>query len=149
MTLVNDITKAIGKAINTEFNADTDQFEIYSEEISQELNEPCFFIQCLESGHNQFLGERYERTNSYMIQYFPESEQYESECAEIAERLYWCLEYITVAGDTLPIRGTNMHAEVQDNVLNFTVSYNGFVRKITDKTVMETLTSDVEMKEGS
>ena len=42
--MINKILDAISNALNEEFG---DEYEIYSEDIKQDLKEPCFFIICL------------------------------------------------------------------------------------------------------
>ncbi|MCD8067764.1 MAG: hypothetical protein LUE87_02510 [Lachnospiraceae bacterium] len=51
-----------------------------------------------------------------------------------------CLEWITVDGDLL--RGTQMHYEIEDNVLLFFVNYDLFVFKEQEEEAMEELTLD-------
>ena len=68
--MINSIVEAISCSLNKEFG---DDYEIHNEEIKQGLKEPCFFIACLNPNNNLFLGKRYERTNQFCIQYFPQS----------------------------------------------------------------------------
>lgn len=72
----------------------------------------------------QFLGRRYFRESQFCIQYFPETAEIVKECHEVGEAMYFCLEYITCQGDDRPIRGTKMHYELKDDVLNFFVNYD-------------------------
>ena len=97
--MINSIVEAISCSLNKEFG---DDYEIHNEEIKQGLKEPCFFIACLNPNNNLFFGKRYERTNQFCIQYFPQSAKKQRECADVAERMYDCLEYITTDGDTKP-----------------------------------------------
>ena len=145
--IVNDIITAISIALNAEFNPDEEaRYEVTAEEIKQNLHEPCFYIQCINPTHEQFLGRRYFRQLPFVIQYFPESTTgYEAECNAVAERMTWCLEYITCVGEDQPIRGTKMRSEVVDGVLNFFVNYDGFVLKADDTELMEDLTSTLEL----
>ena len=145
--IVNDIIAAISIALNAEFNPDGEaRYEVTAEEIKQNLQEPCFYIQCINPTHEQFLGRRYFRQLPFVIQYFPESKtEYETECNGVAERMVWCLEYITCVGEDKPIRGTRMHSEVVDGVLNFRVNYDGFMLKEDDTEIMEDLTSTLEV----
>lgn len=122
--MTNSIIEAISTALDAEFG---EKYEIHMEEIKQGLKEPCFFIVSLNPTTELFLGKRYFKTNNFCIQYFPESAKKQRECNDVAERMNWCLEYITVDGDKC--RGTKMHNEVIDGVLNFFVSYNFFVYK--------------------
>lgn len=141
--MINTIIKAISIAINAEFG---DGYEIYMEEIKQDLKEPCFFIQCLNPTYELFLGKRYFRRNQFCIQYFPKAElDSNRECHEVSERLNWCLEYITVNG---PMHGTEMKFQIVDGVLSFFVNYDCFVYRVEENTVMENLESHITVKEG-
>lgn len=141
--MINSIIKAISITLNTEFG---DGYETHMEEIKQGLVEPCFFIQCLNPTTELFLGKRYFRQNQFCIQYFPESDNKQSECNEVAERLTWLLEYITVPGDDRPIRGTKMKSDVIDGVLNFFLNYDCFVYRVETNEPMETLVSSTVAK---
>lgn len=143
--MINAIIEAVSIALNQEFG---DDYEIHREEIKQGLVEPCFFITCLNPTNNQFLGKRYERINPFCIQYFPKSAEKQQECADVAERIYDCLEYITVDGDSRPIRGSNMKHEVVDGVLNFFVNYDFFVIKTEEQSAMENITASTNVKDG-
>lgn len=143
--MINSMIKAISISLNKEFG---DEYESYMEEIRQDLKEPCFFIQCLNPIHEQFLGPRYFRKNQFCIQFFPVTADKQQECNEVAERMTWCLEYVTIPGDDKPIRGTKMKSELVDGVLNFFVNYDCFVRKYEENTSMENLASKVDAKEG-
>ena len=137
--MINSIIKAISITLNTEFG---DGYETHMEEIKQGLVEPCFFIQCLNPTTELFLGKRYFRQNQFCIQYFPETDNKQSECNGIAERLTWLLEYITIPGDDKPIRGTKMKSEVIDGVLNFFLNYDCFVYRVEANEPMETFVSN-------
>ena len=56
--MINAIIEAISVALNGEFG---DSYEIHMEEIEQGLEEPCFFIFCLNPTNDLFLGKRYFR----------------------------------------------------------------------------------------
>lgn len=143
--MINSIIEAISVSLNEEFG---DNYEIHMEEIKQGLKEPCFFIACLNPTNNLFMGKRYERTNQFCIQYFPQCDEKQRECNGVAERMYDCLEYITTDGDTKPIRGSGMNHQVVDGVLNFFVNYDFFTVKTEDNTPMETMTASTGVKEG-
>jgi hypothetical protein len=122
--MINKIIDGISVAINSEFG---DPYEIYTEFIKQGLNEPCFSILCLNPTRKQVLGKRYFRKNMFCIHYFPSSDEKQSECHAVTERLMDVLEIITVDGDLC--RGTEMHGEVVDGVLSFFVNYDMYVYK--------------------
>lgn len=122
--MINEIIDGICVAINAEFG---DDYEIYTESVEQGLQEPCFSILCLNPTVERFLGKRYFRTNQFCIHYFPKTEERQSECLAVAERLFSCLETITVGGDL--IRGNTFHSEISDGVLSFFANYDLFTYK--------------------
>ena len=138
--MINLIIAGISITLGGEFG-----YEVYNEEIKQGLKEPCFFISCLNPTNRIFLGKRYFRENNFCIQYFPKSEHKpNAECYEVAEKLNRCLELIPVLDEVL--HGTDMKFEVIDGVLNFFVSYNCFVYKVEQKTVMGNIKSTTNVK---
>lgn len=145
--MINSIIRTISITLDAEF--DEKEYSFHMEEMKQDLKEPCFFIACLNPTHELFLGKRYFRQNQFVIQYFPESkEDLQSECNAVAERMTWCLEYITVPGEDKPIMGTKMNYQIIDGVLNFFVNYDCFVRRVEQDEAMETLESNTGVKEG-
>ena len=139
--MINTIIQSISMALDAEFNEK--EYVFHMEEVKQDLKEPCFFIACLNPTTTLFLGKRYFRKNRFVIQYFPESgENPQGECNAAAERMIWCLEYITtLTGDRF--RGTEMKHELVDGVLNFYVNYDCFVYRVEQDDVMETLDSNI------
>ncbi len=147
MITVNSIIEAIGAALNAELG---DGCTVYAEEIKQGLEMPCFFVSCINPSDRQLMGNanrhmlaaRYYRENRFCIQYFPGDENNRRrESYETAERLFGCLEEICAEGDT--IRGTDMNFEYTDGILSFFVSYNFFVYRTREPTVMEKFERDV------
>ncbi len=139
--MINSIIAAISVALNAEFG-----YENHMEEIRQDLVEPCFFIQCVNPTTELFLGKRYFRQNSFCVQYFPKGGDKQRECNEAAERMTWCLEYITVDGQKM--RGTGMKYNMVGGVLNFFLNYDCFVYRVGTDGAMETLESTTNMKGG-
>lgn len=140
--MINAIIESLSITLNAEFG---DRYKNYREEKKQGLEEPCFFIQCLNPTQKLFLGKKYFRNNLFCIQYFPETEHTTEECFEIGERLFECLEYLTVNGDS--VRGTKMHYEVVDGILHFFVNYDMFVYKAAESVpVMEGVSTETSVK---
>lgn len=126
--MINAIITGISRELGKEFGK---RYKVYTEDVEQGLKEPCFFITCLNPTTKLFRGKKYFRTNQFCIQYFLENEKKANqECNEVAERLTWCLEYITADGDAM--RGTNIHSEIVDGVLNFFVNYDCFVYRVEE-----------------
>ena len=115
--MINKIIDGISISLNAEFG---DDYKIYTESIEQGLKEPCFSIVCVNPTNELFRGKKYFRKNLFCIQYFPKGEDKRSECMDVLERMFDCLEVIKIGEDLQ--RGTSMHGEVVDEVLNFFVS---------------------------
>lgn len=117
--------EAISESLFREFGSG---YLIYADHSVQNLTEPCFYICPVLAEHVQKLGAVYRRSQTFDIHYFPvDKERPSREFSDTAERLFSCLEYITIDGKIY--RGTEMSEEVQDNVLHFTVDYNIPLRK--------------------
>lgn len=134
--MINKIISAISNAIYLEFG---DEYEIYTENVEQGLEEPCFSIFCINPSIRHFFDKRYKTTNLFNILYFPKNSEPESEINDVRERLYNCLEYISDESDLL--RGTDMNTQTIDGVLNFFVNYNFFIRKKIESDDMEGINS--------
>ena len=143
---INSIIAGISVAIDAEFNGENQEYTIRANELKQGLKEPCFFISCVNPTFRLFFNKRYFRENLFCIQYFPKSKnRAKEECNDVTERLFIALEYIRVDGDLT--RGTKMHSEYVDGVLNFFVNYDMFVYMTKDDVAyMETLKQNMTEK---
>lgn len=140
--MINSIIESISISLYTEFG---DDYTIYTESVEQGLQEPCFFVFCINPTNQLFLGKRYFREHGFCIQYFPKDEnQVKQEGNAVAERLYSCLEYISVSGKLL--RGTKMKYQIVDGILNFFVNYDFFVYKKTNPDFMEELSKNINVE---
>lgn len=133
MTIQN-LINAIAEALFQEFGSD---YEIYTESVEQGLSEPCFLVRCLNPTRNLFLGQCYKRTNQFSVQYIPSTANANEECFAVLERLFECLEKVILYDK--PIHGTELHGEITDGILTFTVNYDGFVLATEQKYNMEDL----------
>ncbi|MDE7322781.1 MAG: hypothetical protein K2N73_08575 [Lachnospiraceae bacterium] len=121
--MINSIIESVSTSLSAEFG---DGFTIYTELLEQGFDRPCFFVFCSSAANQLIHGNRYFRENRFCIRYVPsDKEQENKECNAAAERLYCCLEYITVSGKK--VRGTKMKCEAADGVLNFYVNFDLFV----------------------
>ena len=141
--MINSIIESISISLNAEFG---DDYTTYTESVEQGLNEPCFFLFCINPTNRLFLGKRYFRQNQFCIQYFPEDKLHgKQECYAVGERLFSCLEYLDVGGDL--VMGTKRKYEVVDGILHFFVNYDLFVYKVGESVpVMEEVSSETHVK---
>lgn len=140
MTIQN-LTDSISEALFQKFGS---KYDIYTDIVDQGLTEPCFLIRCLNPTKNRHLGLRYKRTNLFSIQYFPSGTDVIEECTSVLEGLFDCLEDVTLHGK--PVHGTDLHGEITDGILTFTVNYDGFVLKTEDPVIMEDLEIESEVR---
>lgn len=130
--MINKIIDSISISIHSEFG---DDYEIYTESIEQGLEEPCFSIFCLNPTNDLFRNNKYFRINQFGVQYFPSSQESKKECNSVLERLYGCLELITIKENKSvesKTRGSRMNGEIVDGVLNFFVNYDMFVYRVEE-----------------
>lgn len=141
--MVNKIIDGISIKLNQVFG---DEVRIYSENVTQGLTTPCFFIATLNVSQNPMLGKRAYRKNFFDVHYFPAVSNSKGECETVASDLYDVLENITLI-DTDILRGINMRHEIQEGVLHFFVEYNLFINKIvTPDEGMENVSIDANLK---
>lgn len=132
------------------------EYELCKDTIEQDMNVPCFLITPILATNNHVVMKRYERTYSFMVQYFPKGQSYidesegltqtrSEELADVTEMLMDALEIIEIDGQ--PHRGINMSANVVDDVLNFSVDYKFFLLKEPEKEEnMGTLSFSIVLK---
>lgn len=139
--MIEEVIKGIIAALKAEFG-----YEVHRDTIEQEFEEPCFFINMLSYEQGRMPGKRTKHDSPFVIQYFPESEyEKNKECTLVMGRMFECLEVIdTEAGK---MRGSNLSAEIKDEVLNFNIDYKAFTLKSDDSEKMDTLQINTK-KEG-
>ena len=125
----NKIIDAISMKLDSFFNSEEDEkYTIYGEEIRQGLKEPCFFIKLLKPSVKQIVGNRYFKSLPFDIHYFPENKnQKENEMWSICDEMQEALEYIEYSGELF--RGSNINAEIIDDVLHFFVNFDYYFVK--------------------
>lgn len=133
----NEIMDAVTRRL---FELFGDGYAIYTDEVEQGLDEPCFFVSFLEPSEKPLLGRRFLRSYDMCIQYFPKSGQPSRELNSVSDRLIDGLEYITLQDGCLK-RGKERSSKVSDGVLTFLVTYEIFgVKPAAEAERMEELT---------
>ncbi|MCI9000899.1 MAG: hypothetical protein HFJ26_08500 [Clostridia bacterium] len=139
----NDVIDGISIKIDEMFG---DEYKIYTNNVKQGLEMPCFFIKSLPSNKQKLIGNRYENEINLVIHTMIEdSENKEEQLNDIADKLYE-LEYVMLlTGDLL--RGYDMKTEISDGVLLFFITYKYFTYKQTQQEIeMNNLTINGEVK---
>ena len=139
---VGAITSAVSTAV---YNAFGEDYEIYTDRVTQGLREPCFLVSCLSGTRNVDLGRRYSRTAQFSVQYFPQVEGDSAEINDVLERLLEALE--TVEADGCLLHGRDITGTPHDGMLTVTASYDGFVLCEEEQTTMQSVTTQTNAKE--
>ncbi|WP_315117765.1 DUF6838 family protein [uncultured Clostridium sp.] len=141
MANTNDLRIEISQRLDKKFP----NINIYEEGIEQEFKKPYFFIKLLNSIQSKEFNNRYKKSVCFDINYFSDREDINSDCLDIADKLYEFLEYVPV-GNSL-YRATNMKHEVIDEVLHFFFQFNyKVVKQIEEVPKMQTLDREVVTK---
>lgn len=105
-------------------------YSIYIDESEQGFEEPCFFIQHIESSHQSKLNDRHSREYRFNVRFHNTKDGIEMLNTK-GDELYQILEYIKTEEGQL-VRGLNMEFEINDGVLHFFVTYKGELDSIKD-----------------
>ncbi len=120
--MVNELIRAIAKAIKNEFP----QCDIFTEELEQGFESPCFFIFCEGQREYNKLDVRFLAEHTFVISYFPKGGN--NDCWEVQSKLQRLLELIALDDDSL-VRGTNRNGVIKQGVLHFFVNYDFYMKK--------------------
>ena len=132
--MVNAVIAAVSNALYTEFGTD---FRIYADNVEQNLERPCFFINVVRPGSLPGTIGRDKMSVPLVIQYFPTSIGKRTECYSVGDRLFGCLKYPEYKD--IVYRGSDMKFDINDDKLNFYVQYNFFTQTIDPDKVEETV----------
>lgn len=123
--MVNKIINAISNKLYELFG---NECEVYSEAVEQNLQEPCFLINHIESRQEMIVKPRYYLRSSFDILFFSDADKKRVDCLSKGDILFDGLEYIKTS-DQEVLRGINMGSEIIDDILHFKVDYNLILRK--------------------
>ena len=141
--MMQKIVDGIVAAIRTEYDK---TFRIYTESVTQGLKEPCFSVLWLNGSSEKGACTRHNRTHSFIIRYFPLSEEPALECSEVLENLYDILSVINAEDGK--IRGTGMSGSIVDGVLQFQITYTLSLLETKEEVNMEELEVVTDGKGG-
>ena len=109
--MINEVLKGITDALYASFG---DNYEIHTEASMQDMEEPAFFVRCINPDVPRGLTGRRKATLLFIVQYFPESDEPKKEINTVYERLSECLDLIEVEGKM--VRGTIECKDISDDV---------------------------------
>ena len=126
----NEIMDAVTRRLDELFG---ESCRIYTNNVEQGLELPCFFVGFLKTDIKPMIGRRSQWTFDMRIQYIPEDEQPTEELNRVSEMLLEGMEYITLS-DGSRMRGTGRNCEISEGVLTFLASFGGFFVRQPDRT---------------
>ena len=125
--MINKIISGISNKLFENYGSKT---EIYTESVVQNMAEPCFLINHIESDMDMIINPRYYFNSRFDILYFSNEFDKYNDCMTVGCALFSVLEYIPF--DNGVIRGTNMRMTFNDDILHFYVDYNLLVSNNLD-----------------
>lgn len=132
---MNSVIDLISHTLGTAFPTKN----IYTEQVTQGLAKPAFYIHQLEGVHTQEVGNRYRREYSLVVRYFSDKSDQEinADLLAMADDLTEKLETVSYDGEML--NGYDMKHEIQDGVLHFFVKLRRHVKRPETGVKMEEL----------
>ena len=121
--MVNDIIDGLSVALYDAFPS----CKIYSEQIKQGLEEPCFFIEVVSSLEKPLLKDRVQREILFDVLYFTENDN--AERHRVASELYQLFKFVPLLNGDL-LRGLNLSHDIVDGVLHFRVTFKPILRPV-------------------
>ncbi len=139
--MTNEIINGMIAAIVAEFPG----IPVYDETVDQGLVEPSFSVRCVRPIRKNVPGDRYYQENLMEVVYFPPSENRYQNSNEVVERLFECLELLTLS-DNGKIRGRDMQSTTtEDFTVVFTVTYSDFLYRQPSNVYMHSYTQTTEV----
>ena len=138
--MILDILDGVCIKLNDLFG---DGYEIYTENVKQGLQEPCFFVKSLPVITNPLLGNRRERRYPFEIAHFTEGGNEEK--MRVGEQMLDGLEYLTLTnGDIVRCRSIDM--DIVDDVLHVSVTYPVMLNSTVKEDAMDTIATNIGTK---
>ena len=139
---INDVIDAVIEALDKIFGKD---YKYYPENMGQNMEVPCFYVQYLNSNEDYLVGKRYSSSSHFVIHgHAKDGVNQKEKLNEMATLLYE-LEYIKLSNGDL-IRLENRNSRVEDNVVIFPFDVNVHLLKKENEDSVNM--QDINMNEG-
>lgn len=132
---ITGIAQAIGKIGS--------KYEVYTSNVKQNLDTPCFIIKAIDGSQKRTLDNRFDRNQTFSITYIPETDD-EDELRDMEDSLLFGLEYITV--NDKQVRVSDMKCTISDGALVCTADYNLRLKQTVSKDNMQYLSREGTVK---
>ena len=142
------MVESLYKAIAAECRSSVPELKkIYRDNIPQNMEFPCIFVEIVETTAKRRLSERQRIKQNFDVQYFPddESENRRKECEKVKQKMLRRFDVISADGISFYVRSKS--ASIVDDVLHlmFDVTYTEYEEKEIPK--MEEMNTNLETEE--
>ena len=132
----NSIRDGVSLALHAAFPAPA---QIHGGDVKQGLKAGDFNVVMPGAGHKQEVGQRYKRTPTVDVIYYPRKDT--TECYDVADQLTAVLESITTPEGDI-VHATSCTWSVTDGVLHMLLTYDHFVYRPREEIMMGELKID-------
>jgi len=132
----NSIRDGVTRALHAAFPAPV---QIHGGDVKQGLRPGDFNVVMPGAGHRQELGQRYKRTPTLDVIYYPREDK--TECYSMADQLTAVLESITTPEGDI-VHATSCTWSVTDGVLHVLLTYDHFAYRPREEIMMGELKID-------
>lgn len=126
----NDLMDAVTRKLDELFSG---KYPIYTKNVEQGIEMPCFFIGFLKISDTPLLRTRRQRTWDMRVQFIPEEH---TDCTrllnEVCEMLLEGMEWIFLPDGRL-VHGLEPEGNISDGILTFQVSFSRMLIRAEDK----------------
>lgn len=142
------MVESLYKAIAAECRSSVPELKkIYRDNIPQNMEFPCIFVEIVETTAKRRLSERQRIKQNFDVQYFPgdESENRRKECEKVKQEMLRRFDVIRADGISFYVRSKS--ASIVDDVLHlmFDVTYTEYEEKEIPK--MDEMNTNLETEE--
>lgn len=120
MLVMNEVVLAVAKKLRQLYP----DVPVYTENVKQGLEKPCFFITCEKPVMRRYMDARWYCRTPVTVYCFPGADKQNAELGSVFLQMFHALELIDCGG---PLRGSNMKASRSDGVGVFQADYSCFV----------------------
>lgn len=132
----NSIRDGVSLALHAAFPAPA---QIHGGDVKQGLKAGDFNVVMPGAGHRQEVGQRYKRTPTVDVIYYPRKDN--AECYDVADQLTAVLESITTPEGHI-VHAASCTWNVTDGVLHVLLTYDHFVYRPREEVMMGELKID-------
>lgn len=143
---IDDVINAVILSLQEIFG---DGYKYYPENIGQNMEEPCFYVQYLSGNEKYLVGNRYSSLSHFVIHgHVEDTLNKKSDLNKMATNLYQ-LEYIQLKNGDL-IRLENRNSNIEDDVIIFYFDVNVHLikKKIDNSVNMQNINTNEGVKKS-